>query len=123
MTDVTGYSLLGHGYEVAAASRAQLRFSAAQVPVLPGALDYAGRGILTGGADRNRAYLKERETVAAGVSEALQHVLFDPQTSGGLLIAVAPETAPEAEAGFAAAGLAAWRVGEVVEGSGVTVVP
>jgi selenide,water dikinase len=122
LTDVTGYSLLGHGYEIAAAGRVGLRFVASQVPLLPGALDYASRGIVTGGADRNRSYLADKVTVSEAIPEPLQHVLFDPQTSGGLLFAVPPDKARDVEARFAAAGLPVWRVGEVVEGAGVTVV-
>ncbi len=121
LTDVTGYSVLGHGYEMAAASGVALRFAAARIPVLPGALEYAARGIVTGGAARNRKYLQDKVTVAPGVPEDLEHVLFDPQTSGGLLFAVAPEKAREVEARFAAAGLPVWRVGAVVKGKGVQV--
>ncbi len=121
LTDVTGYSLLGHGYEIAAASRVGLRFVASQVPLLPGALEYASRGITTGGADRNRSYLADKVTVSEAIPEALQHVLFDPQTSGGLLFAVSPERAKDVEPRFEAAGLPVWRIGEVIEGAGVEV--
>lgn len=130
LTDVTGYALLGHGYEMAAASAqtggrlpgVALRFAASAVPLLDGALEYAGRGIITGGAGRNRKYLAGKVRMAPGVSEALEHVLFDPQTSGGLLMAVAPEKAQDVQARFQAAGLPVWRIGEAVEGEGVEVV-
>jgi len=121
LTDVTGYSLLGHGYEMAEASRAGLRFQASAVPLLEGALEYAERGILTGGASRNRKYLADRVTIARGIPEALAHVLFDPQTSGGLLMAVAQAKKNEVEQRFASAGLSVWRVGDVVKGAGVEV--
>ncbi len=121
LTDITGYSLLGHGYEMAAASGVALRFEASRVPLLPAALDYAARGIATGGAGRNRAYLAGKVRLADNISEALEHVLFDPQTSGGLLFPVAPERAAEVEARFASAGETVWRVGEVMEGEGVEV--
>lgn len=123
LTDVTGYSLLGHAYETAAASRAALRIRASAVPLLPGALDYAAAGIVTGGAGRNRKYLAGKARVAPGIPAPLEHVLFDPQTSGGLLFVIPPASAPEAEARFGAAGLPLWRIGEVAEGSGVEVVP
>ncbi len=123
LTDVTGYSILGHAYEIAAASGVGLRLSAAALPLLPGALEYAARGIVTGGAARNRQYLQDKVTISPKVPKALQDVLFDPQTSGGLLFAVAPEKAPAVEARFAAAQLPVWRVGEVVKGQGVQVAP
>ena len=121
LTDITGYSLLGHGYEMAAAGGVDFRFDASSVPLLPGALDYAGRGIITGGAARNRQYLAGKVRIADGISDAMGHVLFDPQTSGGLLFAVAPEQAKDVEQRFA--GKAVWQVGEVVDGEGVEVLP
>ena len=123
LTDITGYSLLGHAYEMAAAGSVCLRLSAGSTPLLPGALDYAARGIVTGGGGRNRRYLQDKVRFAEPVSEPLEHVLFDPQTSGGLLFAIAPEKAKEVERAFAGAGLPVWRAGDVVEGSGVEVVP
>jgi len=123
LTDITGYSILGHGYEMAAASAAALRLSAARIPLLPGVLEYASRGIVTGGADRNRKHLRDKVTFADGVTEEMRHVLFDPQTSGGLLLAVGRDKAAAVEAGFAAAELPVWQVGEVVKGKGVQVVP
>lgn len=123
LTDVTGYSLLGHGYEMAAASGVCLRFEASRVPLLPGALDYAARGIVTGGAARNRAYLAGKVRIASGISEAIEHVLFDPQTSGGLLFAVDAGRAGEVELRFEAAGEPVWRIGKAFEGEGVEVVP
>jgi selenide,water dikinase len=122
LTDITGYGLLGHAYEMAVASGAGIRIEAAKAPVLPGALQYADQGILTGGAGRNRTYLADKVRIIGDVPEPLEHVLFDPQTSGGLLLALPRRRAADAEAAFAAAGLLLWRVGEVVEGEGVEVV-
>jgi selenide,water dikinase len=121
LTDITGYGLLGHGYEMAAASGVAFRFEASRVPLLPGALQYADRGIVTGGAARNRQYLAGKARIADGITEALEHVLFDPQTSGGLMFPVSAEHADEVDELFAAAGETVWRVGEVVEGEGVEV--
>ena len=123
LTDVTGYAILGHGFEMADASGAALRFSAARLPLLPGALEYASREIVTGGAARNREHLRNKVTFADGISEEMRHVLFDPQTSGGLLLAVGTDKAADVEAGFAAAELPVWQVGDVVKGKGVRVVP
>ncbi len=91
--------------------------------MLPGALDYAAQGIVTGGAARNRNHLQGKVTIADGLSEEMEHILFDPQTSGGLLMAVASDKADEVEARFARAELPVWQVGEVIPGSGVQVVP
>ncbi len=121
LTDITGYSLIGHGYEMAAAGGVAFRFDASSLPLLPGALEYADRGIVTGGAARNRQYLAGKVRIADGISDAMGHVLFDPQTSGGLLFAVAPEQAKDVEQRFAAAGEAVWQVGEVVDGERVEV--
>jgi selenide,water dikinase len=122
LTDITGYSLLGHAYEVAAASGVRLRILSTQVPQLPGAFEYAAQDIVTGGAARNRRYLAEKVAVAEDISEALGHLLFDPQTSGGLLFTVSPGAAEDTERGFEAAGLEVWRIGEVLEGEGVEAV-
>jgi selenide,water dikinase len=122
LTDVTGFALLGHGYEVAAAGGVRLRIDSSLAPLLPGALDYAGQEIVTGGAERNRKYLAGKVYVADDISEALGHVLFDPQTSGGLLFTVEPAQTAEVESRFQAAGLGVWRIGEVLVGEGVEVV-
>jgi selenide,water dikinase len=121
LTDITGYSLLGHGYEMSIASGVSLRFVASRVPLLHGALEYAARGIVTGGAARNRSYLADKVAFANTIPEALAHVLYDPQTSGGLLFAVASEDARRVAPLFAAADEPVWRIGDVVEGEGVDV--
>ncbi len=123
MTDVTGYSILGHAYEMAAAGNVSIRFTASAVPLLPGALDYAFKGITTGGGARNRNYLDGKVEISPEVTEEMQHILYDPQTSGGLLFAMPPAAISETESAFERAGLPLWRVGEVHEGRGVTVVP
>ncbi len=123
MTDVTGFGILGHGYEMATAGGVEVRFSASAIPALPGALEYAYRGIITGGAARNRKFLQDKVSISEKVTEELAHLLFDPQTSGGLLFAVPVERAAAVESGFAKEGLSVWRVGEVTEGQGVTVAP
>jgi selenide,water dikinase len=123
LTDITGYGILGHGYEMADAGNVALRLSAGRMPLLPGALEYASRGIITGGAARNRSHLEDKVTISDKVSEEMQHILFDPQTSGGLLLAVDPEKAAAVEARFAAAELPLWHIGEVVKGPGIRVEP
>jgi selenide,water dikinase len=91
-TDVTGVGLLGHASHIAKASRVTLRFFVQRVPLLPGARAAADRGVRTGGADRNLAYLEPR--VDWGKSSETDRVLMiDPQTSGGLLVSLNPERA------------------------------
>jgi selenide,water dikinase len=119
LTDVTGFSLLGHAYEVATASGVGIRISTADLPTLPGAAEYAARGIVTGGAARNRDYLEGKVRIGDGLAEATEHILFDPQTSGGLLFA-APSGEDTAKR-FEGSGEPIWRVGEVVEGEDVEV--
>jgi len=123
LTDVTGYGILGHGFEMATASSVCLQFSASRIPVLPGALEYAYRGITTGGGARNRKYLEQKVVLHPEVPEDFAHILYDPQTSGGLLFTVPVDAVHEVEAGFARNELPLWRVGEVVPGQGITVLP
>lgn len=92
-TDITGFGLIGHASEMAAASGKTLRINAKSVPLLPGALDSAEDGILPGGLLRNREYLHPSVRIDKGVPIAVADLLFDPQTSGGLLMSVAPEDA------------------------------
>jgi selenide,water dikinase len=92
-TDVTGFGLMGHSCEMAMGSGVSLRLRAAALPVLPGALRLALEGCVTGGSKRNRTYLADKVHVDPRVPLGLNEVAFDPQTSGGLLIAV-----PEREA-------------------------
>jgi selenide,water dikinase len=122
LTDVTGYSLLGHGYEMARASGTCLRLYAEAIPTLPGALTYAAAGFTTGGAERNREHFSPHVRIEDGVGDALREVLWDPQTSGGLLMALAPDRVNEALAGCEASGHRAWAIGEVVAGEGIEVV-
>ena len=89
-TDVTGFGLLGHASHVAKASRVTLRIFVNRVPLLPGARQAADRGVRTGGAERNLEYLEPR--VDWGKSSETDRVLMiDPQTSGGLLVALSPD--------------------------------
>jgi selenide,water dikinase len=121
LTDVTGFGILGHSYEVAASSEVEMCISAPQLPLLPGAMDYAYRGVISGGEQRNRSHLEGKVHYESGVDPDLEHILLDPQTSGGLLFSIAPERAAEAEAEFARASLPLWPIGEVRDGQGVVV--
>lgn len=93
-TDITGFGLLGHASHIARASKVTIRIDVGRVPLLPGARSAAERGVRTGGADRNLAYLKP--LVDWGKASEVDRVLMiDPQTSGGLLVAVTPAQAAQ----------------------------
>lgn len=87
-TDVTGFGLLGHAYEMARASKACLVIEAARVPLLPDVLDLIGQGMLTRGDKNNRLYVGDTLEIKQGISPVMQSALFDPQTAGGLLISI-----------------------------------
>jgi selenide,water dikinase len=93
-TDVTGFALLGHAWEMARASSVTLEVDAASVPLIHGALELAAAGLLTSGDKSNRLYVGEDVALGRGVSRELASLLFDPQTAGGLLISVAGADAP-----------------------------
>jgi selenide, water dikinase len=106
VTDVTGFGLLGHGWEMAERSGVALRIDAGALPLYAGALQAAEAGIRTGGDPRNRAHLEGR--VRSSAPAALEALAFDPQTSGGLLAAVAPAAVDAlVDAGFVAIGTVA----------------
>lgn len=90
-TDVTGYGILGHGFEMAVGSEVSLHIYYDRLPLLPNVLKYAEAGALTGGAEANREYLQTAVKISSLLSKAQTDVLFDAQTSGGLLIAM-PDT-------------------------------
>ena len=115
-TDVTGFSLLGHGFEMAHGSGVRIEIEAARLPSLPGARALAAAGQLTGGCRRNREWLADRVQIAPDVPADLVEIAFDPQTSGGLLAAIPAATADAAVAALHAAGVeAATIVGAVRE--------
>lgn len=87
-TDVTGFSLAGHGLEIAKASEVTLEIWADRLPILPEALDYAAMGLVPEGTYRNKRYQKPEVLLEGDIEEAMEDLIFDPQTSGGLLIGV-----------------------------------
>ena len=92
VTDVTGFSLMGHGMELAKASKIKLKFYASQLPIMSGALEAAEQGHITRGDTSNRKYT-QGFTEIGRVHDTIQQVCYDPQTSGGLLITVKPSDA------------------------------
>ncbi|MDD3346589.1 selenide, water dikinase SelD [Oscillibacter sp.] len=93
-TDVTGFGFLGHALEMARGGEAAVVVESAKIPLLPGVLALAEMGLLPEGMYRNRRFAEGHTHVADGVSLAMQDLLYDPQTSGGLLMAVSEKDAP-----------------------------
>jgi selenide,water dikinase len=121
-TDVTGFSLAGHSSEIASKSQVGIKIEADSLPVLDGALAYARSGNIAGGLERNRAFFEgARVSVSQEVANDLQLLCFDPQTSGGLLLAVAPDALDRLMDRFEQRSVPAWRIGAVTEGSGVRI--
>lgn len=116
-TDITGFGFLGHAWEMATASRVSLRFDHGKFRFLNGALECAQKGHIAGGLKKNRDYIAECVRFDPGVPMPIQQILFDPQTSGGLLAAVDPKHAAEAERRLADTGCSCMRVGEAIEKS------
>jgi selenide,water dikinase len=121
LTDVTGFAITGHALEIADRSGVRIVLNASDLPLLPGAIDYAVAGVDFGGVNRNRNQLGPRMEVAKSISDEMQRLLFDPQTSGGLLMAVTPEAATPLLQRLKADGYAASIVGEVRDGAGLAV--
>jgi selenide,water dikinase len=113
-TDVTGFGLLGHAREMAAGSNKSLTIESSACDSLPEALDYAREGFLPGGLTRNREFLAGCVEFGPDVRPEVQDLLFDPQTSGGLLLAVHPSDALQLVNALAAEGVPARQVGEVL---------
>lgn len=114
-TDITGFGLLGHLYEVASASKVRLAVDSQALPLLPEAEQAAAMGFVPAGAYSNRSYLKA-VTFAEKVPENLRDLCFDPQTSGGLLLSVPAATADDLVSALKQAGIeAAAVIGEVTE--------
>jgi selenide,water dikinase len=120
-TDVTGYSLLGHAVEMAQASGARLHFFTGCVPVLAGARGYADQHFVPGGSYDNRLYYGPKVTFSADSDEMTQTLLFDSQTSGGLLLAIDGERCASFMSQAGAQGVSAWVVGRVEAGQGIQV--
>ncbi len=123
-TDITGFGLMGHGYEMAAGSGACLKIQVSKVPFLEKTVYLVNKGFVPGGTNNNRYYLKDKVIVKDTISYELSTLLFDAQTSGGLLISVAEEKTDHLTAEMKRRGLETVAViGEVVSGKpGVEVI-
>lgn len=110
VTDITGFSLLGHAWEMASQSLAGMRFDYHTLPLLPNARHYAEAGCVPGGTGRNRRHLRPHVRFGNTLDQLDQNILFDPQTSGGLFAAIDPVLWPELEN---REDVTFWRIGEV----------
>jgi selenide, water dikinase len=126
-TDITGFGLLGHLGEMITASGAGVEIDAERVPLLPGALEMAAKGQFSGGMKRNRRHIEslfgERLSIDPAVAPELISLLFEAETSGGLLFSVSPERAGDVEAGLMARGERGWPIGRVLSDPVIRVCP
>ncbi|MCL2204026.1 MAG: selenide, water dikinase SelD [Defluviitaleaceae bacterium] len=113
-TDITGFGFLGHACEMAVASQCSLMIHPAAMPIFDGVLALAQRGVVPGGAKRNADYLAGKILLAEEISPAMEGILHDPQTSGGLLLCVPQEEKDPLLAALEKAGAGGWAVGGVV---------
>jgi len=121
-TDITGFGLLGHGWELAQASGVRLRIFGRSVPILDGARRYAKLGTFPGGSTDNRNYFGSRVSLSPAIPPEQAMLLFDAQTSGGLLLPVPPSAASAFLASALEREIPLWPIGRVEEGRGIVVV-
>lgn len=121
-TDITGFGLLGHGWEMAQAAGVGMRLSYEAIPLMEGALDYARQDLFPGGSRCNQDFYGPRVHFAQGLSVAEQMLLFDAQTSGGLLLAVPPDRVDRLLHQFKLAGQHVWLIGEVIPERAIEIV-
>ncbi len=120
-TDVTGYGLLGHGLELAQASGVSICFEFSKIPFISGAQKYAEGGFFPGGGFDNKAHYESNVRFTGSLNEASEMLLFDPQTSGGLLLGVPHEKLNMFEARARELGQPIWVIGRVEPGNGIEV--
>ncbi len=123
VTDITGFGLLGHALEMANASKQKFVFEMNQIPLLEGVNGYAADFIFPGGASNNKEHFEKDVTFAATLTPDQHMILWDPQTSGGLLLAVPQERLGDFQRACAEQKQAAWVIGQVSDGSGIEVLP
>lgn len=121
-TDVTGFSLLGHASEIAEAGKVKLHINYAQIPFVSCAQKYASQWTFPGGAADNRLYYQHQVQFGQSLDEQAQMLLFDPQTSGGLLLAVPENNLEQFEHLARKENQPYWIIGEVQKGKGIEVV-
>ncbi len=122
LTDITGFGVLGHAHEMAHLSGAKFEIEYGALPWLPGARRYSEAWIFPDGAQRNEDYFGRWVTYAHSLAHWEQRLLYDPQTSGGLLMAIAQHQLPGLLDSLRSAGEKAWMIGAVAPGQGEIVV-
>jgi selenide,water dikinase len=120
-TDVTGFGLVGHAKNIASASGVTIRFDLDSLPIFPGALELVRQGVVSGASQRGRTAMKDVVSIRKGADEALVKLVFDAETSGGLLIAVSAGDAPALERELSARGLPGHRVGQCAHESAAAI--
>jgi selenide,water dikinase len=120
-TDITGFGVLGHGLEMASASKVMFRLHFGDIPLLPGARLYSEKEMYPGGLERNREFVTPHVRFADTIDAASRGILFEPETSGGLLLALDPDQARSFVAQAHVDGIDARLIGEVADGSGISV--
>jgi selenide,water dikinase len=118
-TDITGFGFIGHALEMAKASQVGMKINSKNIPVLPGAIEYASQGLIPGGAYTNRDFFSCKVSIKTEVSQVIIDLLYDPQTSGGLLISLTPEHAEKLVKILKEDNIDSWIVGEVTENAGL----
>jgi selenide,water dikinase len=121
-TDITGFGILGHAYEMAEKSEVRLRLHLDQLPFLEGAAQYADEWLFPGGTHNNKDFYARHVEWAEGISEELQLLLYTPETSGGLLVAVPPPALEPLTVRFIEEEQPFWAIGEILDGEGIEVV-
>lgn len=121
-TDITGFSLLGHSYEMAKASNVNIILDSTKVPFISGARYYGEKRYFAGGAADNKLFYEKFIEFSEDIDEVTEMMLYDPQTSGGLLLAVPPDKLDEFESLSKQKNQPYWIIGKAVKGIGITVI-
>lgn len=121
-TDITGFGLLGHAYEMASASGVSFRITAGEIPLLPEVLYFAEQGCIPAGNRNNWEFVKDYVNMREDINPLLAKVLHDPQTAGGLLVSLAQKKAGEYLSRLADSGVTARQIGAVLPAANVTLV-
>lgn len=121
-TDITGFSLLGHAYEMASASNVEIVFTSKKIPFLSGARHYGEKWYFAGGAADNQLFYKKYVDFSQEIDEVMEMLLFDPQTSGGLLLACPPSKLQEFETTANRLKMPYWIIGQAFNGQGLKII-
>ncbi len=120
-TDITGFSLLGHAYEMANSSKVKIIFNSEDIPFIKGARYYGEKWFFAGGASDNRSFYEKFIEFSKDIDEVAKMLLFDPQTSGGLLLACPPDKYSEFEIAAKNQNMPYWKIGHAIHGTGIIV--